>query len=241
MDRFLGLPLPQRLLVVGIVLAVLGGLTYYLLLSPISDDIALQDRKYRGAMSEYGKLKEFDSPEFRDRMTRERTEALRRKAEFEKMLPREQELPGLIASIKADADLTGLVILRFEPLKTPVEGEGYRGIPYNVEMTGTYPQFVNFLKALAAPSKRVINPKDLRLDTVAAGTMEGVAGDVGLLRVLNEREKRRGLTPQEQYAKKVLMYEEAAKQTLLKIKFTAMAFVYTGGGTGVAAAPGGPR
>lgn len=239
MDRFLGLPLPQRLLVVGIVLAVLGGLTYYALLSPISDDIGVQDRKYRGAMSEYGKLKEFDSPEFKDRMARERTEALRRKAEFEKMLPREEELPGLIASIKADADLAGLVVLRFEPLKTPSEGEGYRGIPFNVEMTGTYPQFVNFLKSLAAPSKRLINPKDLRVDAVSAGSLEQVAGDVGLLRVLNEREKRRGLTPQEQYAKRVLMYEEASKQTLLKIKFTAMAFVYTG--AAVAAAPGGPK
>ncbi len=239
MEKFLGLALPQRLLVVGIALAVLGGLTYYLVLAPISDDIGAQERKYRAAMAEYGKLKEFDSPEFRDRMTQERTEALRRKAEFEKMLPREEELPGLIASIKADADLAGLVMLRFEPLKTPVEGEGYRGIPFTVEMTGTFPQFVNFLRALAAPAKRVINPKDLRLEAVSAGALEQVAGDVGLLRVLNEREKRRGLTPQEQYVKKVLMFEEAAKQTLLKVKFTAMAFVYTGAAGG--APSGGPR
>lgn len=233
----MNLPLPQRLLVIGIALAVLGGATYYALLAPISDDIAVQDRKYRNAMSEYGKLKEFDSPEFKDRLAQERVEALRRKAEFEKMLPREGELPGLIATIKADADLAGLVVLKFEPVKTPTEGEGYRGVPFNVEMTGTYPQFVSFLKALAAPAKRVINPKDLRLDVVTAGAMEPVAGDVGLLRVLNEREKRRGLTPQEAYVKKVVMFEEAAKQALLKIRFTAMAFVYTGGG----AVAGGPK
>lgn len=235
MERFLALPLPQRLFVVGIALGLVGGLTYYLLLSPISEEIGTQERKYRSAMSEYGKLKEFDSPDFRDRMNRERAEALRRKAEFEKMLPREEELPGLIASIKADADAAGLIMLRFEPTKSQVVGEGYRGISFGVEMTGTYSQFVNFLNALAAPSKRVINPKDLQLEIVSAGTLGGTAGDVGLLRVLNEREQRRGLTPQEQYVKKVLLYEEASKQTLLKIRFTAVAFVYTGAGEATAA------
>jgi len=238
-ERFLALSLPQRLLVVGIALAVLGGLSYYLLLAPLSEEIGVQDRKYRAAMAEYAKLKEFDAPEFRDRMTRERAEAIRRKAEFEKMLPREEELPNLIASIKADADAAGLVLTRFEPLKTAVAGEGYRGLPFGIEMTGSFQQFTNFLKALAAPAKRVINPQDLRVEVVSAGSLEGVAGDVGMLRVLNEREKRRGLTPQEQYAKKVLMFEEAARQPLLKIRFTAMAFVYTGGGA--AAAPGGAR
>lgn len=229
MEKFLAMPLPQRLLVVGIMLGLVGGLTYYLVLSPLGDAIAAQDRKYKGAMAEYAKLKEFDSPDFRERMNRERAEAMKRKAEFERMLPSEEELPGLIASLKADADAAGLVLLRFEPVKTTEVGEGYRGIPFSIELTGTFPQFVNFLKAIAAPAKRVINPRDLRIEAVAPSTLEAVAGDVGLLRLLNEREKRRGLTPQEQYVKKVLLFEEAAKQTLLKIRFTAVAFVYTGG------------
>jgi len=217
--------------VVGILLAVIGGTTYYLFISETSDAITHQERKYRRLMSEYAKLKEYDSPEFKKRMEVERAEAMAKRAEYSKMLPPEEELPDLITSIKSDADGAGLVLTRFEPLKTSIEGEGYRGIPFNVKVTGSFPQLVSFFQALAAPSKRVVNAKDFRIKAITdANSLSASAGDVGMLRILADREKRRGLTPHEQYAKTVLMFEELAKHTLLKAKFTALAYVYTGGG-----------
>jgi Tfp pilus assembly protein PilO len=244
MDKFLELPLPQRILIVGAALAVIGGAAYYLLLSPVSDGINTQARKYKSLMAEYAQLKEYDSPEFRQRLDQERADALLKRAEYAKMLPREEELPDLISSIKADADAAGLVVAKFDPVRKKEEGNGYRGIPFNLELLGTSSQMVQFLQTLAAPSKRLVNAKNLAVEAVPAGQMNAVAGDVGLLRVLNERERARGLSPNEKYAKTVLMFEELAKHTVLKAELTAMAYVYTGAAApagGPPPAPGGGR
>jgi type IV pilus assembly protein PilO len=235
-DKFLELPLPQRLLVVGLVLAVLGGATYYLLISSTSDEIAVQGKKYKMLMTDYAQLKEYDSPEFKEKMDKERAEAQRRRAEYSKMLPREEELPNLIESIKADADAAGLVMSSFDPARKKEEGQGYRGMPFNIEVAGTYYQLVSFLSSLAAPSKRIVTIRNLDLDLAPLGNLAQAAGDVGLLRLLLEREKSRGLSPNERYAKTVLMFEDTAKRVMLKARFTAMAYVYTGGPAG---APGG--
>jgi Tfp pilus assembly protein PilO len=230
MQRFLELSLPQQLLVVGLFIALFGVGAYFLLLSPMRDNISAQERKYKQAMAEYAKLKEFDVPEFKDKMQAERAEALRKKREYEKMLPREEELPDLIASLKADADLAWLTVTRFEPQKNRVEGQGYRGIPFVVEATGRFSNLVQFFRTLSAPGKRLVTPKELAIDVVqSSGEIEKEAADVGPLRILKEREQRRALTSQEQYAKQVLLFEEIAKNTLLKVRFTAYAYVYTGG------------
>ncbi len=241
MDRFLELPLPQRILIVGAVLAVLGGGAYYLLLSPISDGISSQAKKYKALMAEYAQLKEYDSADFRQRLDQEKADAVRKRAEYAKMLPREEELPDLITSIKVDADASGLIVSRFEPSKKKEEGDGYRGIPFNLELVGTYSQVVSFLQSLAQPSKRLINAKNLAMEPVPAGQLSSTAGDVGLLRILSDREKARGLTPNEKYAKTVLLFEETSKRTVLKTEMTALAYVYTGTApAGQAGAPGSP-
>ena len=186
MDKFLALPLPQRLLVVGVILAVVGGASYYFLVSPLTDDIATQAKKYKGLMGDYAKLKEYDSDQFRNQMVRERAEADKRAAAYARMLPREEEIPNLITSIKADADSAGLVLSRFDPVKKREEGQGYRALMINLDVAGTYSQFLTFLQTLAAPTKRLINVKNLSLEITPAGPLMGSAGDVGLLRLLNE-------------------------------------------------------
>lgn len=230
MNRFLEMPLPQRLLVTGVVLVFLGVVGYFLFISSASDEITIQNNKYKKVMEEYSRLKEYDSPEFKDKLERERAEAYKRKSEYEKMLPREEEVPNLITTIKRDADAAGLVLMRFERLKQTIEGEGYRGIPVAIEVTGTFHQLISFLQALAAPAKRLVNAKDLNIGL--ATNVQGIEqkiGDVGLLRVLAEREKERGLTPPERYAKTVLLFEEISASTPIHAVFTAMAYIYTGG------------
>jgi Tfp pilus assembly protein PilO len=245
-DKFLELPLPQRILAVGVVLALLGGATYYLLISPVSDGISSQAKKYKALMTEYAQLKEYDSPEFKRRLEQERTDAIRKRVEYAKMLPREEELPDLITSIKADADSAGLIVSRFEPTHKKTGGDGYRGIPFNLSLLGTTSQFVTFLQALAQPSKRLINAKNLSIDTTTASGVQAAAGDVGLMRILMEREKSRGLNANEQYAKAVMEFEAEAKRSILKVDMTALAYVYTGGAAaggaaGARGATGGPK
>jgi len=227
-DKFLEMPLPQRLLIVGLALALIGGAFYYLVISSVTDEIVNQNKKYKGVANEIAQLKEYDSQEFKTRMEQERAEAERRRAAYARILPREEELPDLISSIKADADGAGLIVSKMEPVKQREEGEGYRGIPFNLEVTGSYYQFLSFLQAVAAPGKRLINIKDINISITSGQTMESVAGDVGLLRILKERERERGLTPSEKFVKSVLLFEEIARHVLLKADFVAMAYVYTG-------------
>ncbi len=245
MDRFLQLPLPQRVLVVGILVAVIGAGVYFLLLSPISEGISRQARQYKSLMGEYAKLKEYDSPEFKENLDRERAEAVMKRAEYAKMLPPERELPDLISSIKADADASGLVMVRFAPgggRQGEEVGQGYRGLPFSIEVLGTTHQLIAFFQSLAAPSKRIVNVKDLELRVVPPAQVERTAGDVGALRILLERERSRGLTTTERYAKAVLLFSEVAERSVIQARFTAMAYVYTGGApTASAFGAGGAR
>jgi len=244
MDKFLELPLPQRVLLVGACLAVLGGATYYLLISPVSDGISSQAKKYKALMAEYSQLKGYDSTEFKQRLEQERADAIRKRVEYSKMLPREEELPDLITSIKADADSSGLIVARFEPGKTKEEGNSYRGLPFSLELVGTYSQLVTFLQTLAQPSKRLVNAKNMTINMLPPGALTGTAGDVGMLRLLQDRERARGLTPNERYARTVLQFEELSKRSLLKVDMTAMAYIYTGttpAPAGAPRAPGGPK
>jgi Tfp pilus assembly protein PilO len=245
MDKFLELPLPQRVLLVGACLAVLGGATYYLLISPVSDGISSQAKKYKALMSEYSQLKGYDSAEFKQRLEQERADAIRKRVEYSKMLPREEELPDLISSIKADADSSGLVVSRFEPMKAKEEGNSYRGLPFSLELIGSYSQLVSFLQTLAQPSKRLVNAKNMAISRLPADSYIATAGDVGMLRLLQERERARGLTPNERYARTVLQFEELSKKSLLRVEMTAMAYVYTGNAPAAVGAapraPGGPK
>jgi Tfp pilus assembly protein PilO len=228
MNKFLDLPLIQRLLVVAIVIAVAVGGGFYFLILPVTQAIGREQVKLKNTMNEYSKLREYDAPDFKAEMDKQKALAVKQREEYSKMLPREDELPDLIDGLKADADGAGLLLTKFEPGKDIEKGDGYRGMGFDIEMVGTYHQAVSFLTSLAAPSKRIVNAKNLSLQLAPSDSLQKSAGDVGMLRVLLEREVARGLTPTEKYAKAVLLFDDIAKRRLMKITFTAMAYVYTG-------------
>ncbi|HOD00646.1 MAG TPA: type 4a pilus biogenesis protein PilO [Myxococcota bacterium] len=228
MNKFFDLPLIQRILIVAIALAVVTGGGFYLLILPTTQAISREQIKLKNTMNEYSKLREYDAPEFKQEMDRQKAEAVKQREAYAKMLPREDELPDLIDALKREADNSGLALTRFEPNKEGEVGDGYRGLAFDVEMIGSYHQIVTFMNNLAAPSKRIINAKNLNIQLVPSDQLQKSAGDVGMLRVIMERETARGLTPTEKYAKAVLLFDDIAKRRLLKVTFTAMAYVYTG-------------
>lgn len=230
MNRFLELPLPQRLLIVGIFLAIIGGGFYYLVISEMSESIATEYRKKQSLETEYSKLKEFDKPEFREKLIVERKKAEKKKEEYQKMLPVDEEIPELIMSVKSDADVSGLTITRFEKSKEKIYEDYYAKIPVKMEVYGTFHQFLTFLKSIAAPYKRILNIKDIYIEVSPPPreVVEQYIGDIGPIRILKERERVRPLSDREKYALKVLMFEEQSKLSSLKISFTTYAFIYTG-------------
>lgn len=230
MDKFLELPLPQRLLLTGVIIALLGGGFYYLLLSPMSVEIDTATRKFTVKLGEYNKLKEFEDPQFQIKMEQEKRENLKKQAAFREMLPTEEQIPSLIKSIKADADSSGLNIIKFEPLWERVNANYYAKIPIKMEVMGTFFQFINFLQAIAAPQKRIVTVRDIEIDTVSvsADYVQNTIGTTGALRILKEKEQARGLSPAESYFKALLLYEEQSKSALINAKFKTYAIIYTG-------------
>ena len=75
MGKFMDMPLPQRLMVVGLMVGFLGFGVYYVFIQDLTDQIANQQTRYKRAMAEYAKLKEFDTPTFRKKMEAEKAEA----------------------------------------------------------------------------------------------------------------------------------------------------------------------
>ena len=231
MSKFLALPLIQQILIVGIVAAICAGAGYYFMIMPIKQSTARENIKYRNTMKEYADLKTYDTPEFMANLEKEKAEYAKLRAAYEKMLPTSEQVPELIESIKKQADDSGLKMTILDAEKTSEEGPGYRGIAFDVEMVGTYHEAVAFLAGLAGTSKRIINAKDLKVAPGPSDQLQKSAGDVGLLRVLMEREAARGgLTPNEKYAKSVLLFDDIARRRLMKVNFTAVAYVYTGAG-----------
>jgi len=240
LNKFLELPLPQRLLVVGVVLALVGGASYYLLISSVGDDISKEAKRYKTLMNDYAVLKEYDSAEFRERMEKERTEAAAKKSEYEKMLPRQAGIPDFISTLKADADATELVLARFEPVEELESGQGYHGVSFALEIVGSWQQLVRYLLAIAAPNKRIVNIKRLQIESHLPAETDALIAEVGVLRVLKERQRERQLTPAESQLMTMLMYEELSKHIQLRASFVATAYVYTGDG-GAAPAAGGAK
>ncbi|MBM4387423.1 MAG: type 4a pilus biogenesis protein PilO [Deltaproteobacteria bacterium] len=230
MDKFLELPLPQRLLLTGVIIAVLGGGFYYLLLSPMSDEIDTATRRYTAKLGEYNKLKEFENPQFQIKMEQEKRENLKKQAAFREMLPTEEQIPSLIKSIKADADSSGLNIIKFDPVKERVNADYYARVPVRMEVMGTFFQFINFLQGIAAPQKRIVTVRDIEIDTVSvsADYVLSTIGTTGALRILKEKEQARGLSPAEKYFKALLLFEEQSKSAIVNAKFKTHAIIYTG-------------
>ena len=230
MDKFLELPLPQKLLLLIVVLLVIGGGFYYAGIMPTYDQTNGQIARYRRLMSQYYKLKEFDSQAFKDKIAMEKKALLDKKRGYERLLPTKEELPEFIESLKQDADTAGLKLIKFTKMRKNIPGPSYMKIPIKIDVQGSYDQFISFLDTLASPTKRMVNidSMDIKAFMPSLASVEKVVGDIGLLRVLRERENVRDLTASEEQAKQLILYEEAAKRTQLRISMNAFVFMYTG-------------
>ena len=160
MDKFLELPLPQKLLILIILLLAVGGGIYYVGIMPAYDETNSQIVRYRRFMTQYYKLKEFDSKAFKDRIAKEKKEMQEKKESYERLLPTQAELPELIESLKQDADTAGLKLIKFTKSPNNIPGPSYVKIPIKINLVGTYSQFISFLDTLDSPTKRLVNIGD---------------------------------------------------------------------------------
>lgn len=230
MDKFIELPLPQRLLALALVLAIIGGGGYFGLIQPTFDDIESNKGQLRHYMMEYNKLRQFDSDEFKKEIAREKKELEEKKRNYQRLLPTKEDLPEFIESLKQDADTAGLDLIEFKKLAKNIPGPQYIKIPIQIKLRGHFSQLLAFLDALAAPTKRLVNIGDFSIKAYMPplNEVEKELGDIGLLRILKEKAAVRKLLPSEIQAKEIILYEEASKRTILDVSMTAYVFMYTG-------------
>ena len=236
MDKFLKLPLYQRLLMVGVGLAVFAGGYFFALISPTQDSITAEKLKAKRVQVEYDSLSAYKGKETRETLQKEFEEEERKIEENKKMLPSAEEIPTFIISIKADADLAGLEILKFET-KPAMEEDYYKRIPIKMEVRGNYHQLVKFFKTLAAPKKRIVNITDLDIERppLNLNELKRMMGQSSLQRQedqlienkKNKNDKKRD-TAAEARRKNLRDWEEARKMDAFEATFIASAFSYTG-------------
>jgi type IV pilus assembly protein PilO len=232
MDKFLSLPILQRIVIVIVVYVLIGGSVYYLVISEQKSSIKQWQSKYQKLVEEQQKLKEFDSPSFKQKLESERDILRKKREEYRSMLPSDEEIPKLITSLKLDADLNGLKILKFEKGKDKINEEYYSKIPIKIEVTGTFFQIISFFRTIASKGKRLVNVAGITIIPVELDQNEVELlkrESKGILRTLMDMEKFRSLTPIQDYAKKVLLFKETSSHVKIKAGFTLYAFTYTGG------------
>lgn len=234
MDKFLSLPLYQRFAAVVTFMLLFGAGYYFLVIADASDKIVAEQGKTKRIQMEYNSLSAYKDREKRDRLQREFEEEERKIAENKKMLPTEEEIPGFIISIKADADLAGLEILRFET-KSTEEEDYYKRIPIEMEVRGDFHQLVKFFKTLAAPKKRIVNISDLDIERLPLN-LKDIKKEMGQstaqqweeMSIESKKNDKGNVSLQEARLRNLRDWEEANGLSLFKATFIANAFSYTG-------------
>lgn len=233
MERFSEIPSQQKAVLLVLLMLLMAGGLYFTVLSPQEQRISSFRAQYTQLSQEHEQLAQYKKRDMLEKLQQEEKDEAQRIAENRKMLPSKAELPQFIHSIKSDADSVSLTIHRFEVRKTEIK-DYYARIPIDVRAIGTYPQLIAFFKTLAAPSKRIVNIKDIEVNDIPADDtmLRDLLGDTDELRALDEATD---LAPDdvpssEEHARylKLLRYEALNSQAFIDAKFKVYAFSYTG-------------
>jgi len=234
MEKFLRLPLWQRFVVVGLVMLLVGGVYYMLVIGDAMDRISAEEGKTRRIQAEYNSLADYKDKDKRDKLIKDFEDEEKKIEDNKKMLPSEEEIPSFIMSIKADADLAGLEILKFTTRDSELE-DYYKRIPIEMQVRGNYHSLVKFFKTLAAPKKRIVNNTEMDVAKLKMNLGE-LKKELGQSAIESWEEqmkeaksqKDKTQTPQEARLRNIRDWQEANKMSLFKAKFIANTFSYTG-------------
>lgn len=166
LDPIVNAPQPQKLIFGGMVLAVVGALGYFFLISGAraDRDTLLQESEVRRAEVLKAKADEANLRPFRAQ-----AEALRKQLEAAKeRLPSEREIPVVYRQVSDLAAQSGLGVALFQP-KTPEEREVLTEVPIAVTAECSYHQLGAFLERVGK-MERIVSLGDFRLTGIDRST-----------------------------------------------------------------------
>ena len=229
MDRFDALPLQQKLLILTGVLLIVAGAAWFFGISPLEASIAGTKGKQNRLSQEHQALAKYKQREMVTKLDEEEQAEIAKIDENKNLLPTEDQLPEFIQSIKSDADVAGLEIMKFNVGDRELE-DYYARVPVAIRVVGTSLQLITFLKTLASPNRRIVNVANMKISHIATSSthLQTLLGETDQIRAIQAISKERSLTPQEARALRIAEYEAMSKLSLIQAEFTAYAFSYTG-------------
>lgn len=229
MEKFNKLPLQQKLVVLVVVMGAVGGLFWYSLISPFDEQLAQAAQERTTKQGEIDKLKAENAKDKTADRKAERDRLERERKEFEEMLPKKEELEKFITGINETARNAGLTILSFEK-GAQNEQDYYLEIPISMEVSGTFREFIGFLRTISEKDRRVVNIRDLKIATESLP----VEALVAKYEIQRREEFAEGQTVKElSDAQRLMLLVRAHEEAIqagqpLKAKFVAYVFTYSG-------------
>lgn len=164
-DPIVNAPRSQKILLGLMILALLGGVGYFLLLAPAGarvDALRAQEVSLRRELIQNRAIAA-DLVRFR----REAAELEKRLAILTERLPNEKEMPGLYRTVSDRAFQSGLAVSLFQP-KEPKVHDYYNEIPIVLTAETGYHQLGEFFSKVAALT-RVVTVDTLKLTGLNRG------------------------------------------------------------------------
>jgi type IV pilus assembly protein PilO len=136
----------QRLLILGIVIALVTVGFYYYIYVPGTKNIAAQEGRLAGLQRDLSSLQTIAAklPEFKATIQQLETQLV----EIRKKLPQDREIPGLLESISKAGTESGLQFELFRP-RGEVRHEIYSDVPVDITVKGPFQNIIMFLDKIA--------------------------------------------------------------------------------------------
>lgn len=158
-DKVAKVPQAQKIALVAMLIAAVCGVYYSLFYTELEaekEGLRNEKKRLEKERADY-EARQREFIKVRDEVQR----LLEEEKELLRVLPTRQELPTLLESIHAQAELVGLDIKTFSPGgEQPVEM--YFRIPVGMSVSGTYHQLMKFFKNLSE-LKRIVNVEGVGL------------------------------------------------------------------------------
>ncbi|MCA9520361.1 MAG: type 4a pilus biogenesis protein PilO [Myxococcales bacterium] len=177
-DKFMKIPLNQRLGLLALAMTVIALIFYFFAYSATKDETA----KIKGQNTQLSlrvrELKQ-NSDKFNPLKVKKENEELEKKLSMiKKMLPSSEESDTFIASIEGDAKTSQLVIENTQRLERKYEANFAR-LPIRTEVKGTFIALISFLRKLSdravrqGQMKRIVNVDQIDIAPSGSDTIDG--------------------------------------------------------------------
>ena len=157
--RISKVPLPQRILVLALVVIAILFITYFFFVSPVEEEITRSKRRIEQLENQLTRKRVIARNLSRYRVNVERLKQRLNEALTE--LPNEAEIPELLQKMAALVEQSDCELEEFSPLEEVVQ-KFYARIPVRITATGNYHSIAVFFDKISKLS-RIVNVTEIKL------------------------------------------------------------------------------